>query len=204
MRSKPPTRAQVTENSPGRPAVFLDRDGTINAEVDYLSNPDDLALIGNAGEAIARLNRAGYLCVVITNQSGIARGILTEERLSEIHQRLDEMLAVTDARVDHYEFCPHHPDHGTELYRRDCDCRKPSPGMYRAAQAACGIDLSQSWAVGDSSRDLEAAETLGVPGLLVRTGKPVTPESLERWNVVTDISAAVDHILASGALNDES
>lgn len=189
----------MTENRGTRPAVFLDRDGTLNAEVDYLSDPADLQLVGDAGQAVARLNRAGFLCVVITNQSGIARGILTEERLGEIHKRLDQLLAEHGAHIDHYEACPHHPEHGEAPYRQECECRKPKPGMYLQAQAAMDIDLEQSWAVGDSPRDLEAAQALGVPGLLVTTGKPVTEESHSRWNVVRDISAAVDHILAAGA-----
>ncbi len=198
MSPKPHRPLQVTQNSPGPRAVFLDRDGTINAEVDYLSDPDDLRLVDRAGEAIARLNRAGYLCVVITNQSGIARGKLTEDRLGQIHRRLDELLAAKGAHIDHYEACPHHPDYGSQLYRQDCECRKPKPGMYLQAQAALGIDLQGSWAVGDSSRDLEAATRIGVPGFLVSTGKPVSAESRERWNVVHDISAAVDQILSAG------
>lgn len=154
-----------------RPAVFLDRDGTVNVEVDYLADPAQLELIPGVAKAIARLNAAGLAVVLVTNQSGIARGMLSEERLAEIHERLAEMLAPEGARLDHIEYCPHHPTIGGERYGRECDCRKPAPGMLRSACEALELDLERSWVVGDSLRDLSAGETLGVRGILVRTGK---------------------------------
>jgi len=157
-----------------RGALLLDRDGTLNREIDYLADPEDLELIGGAAEAIARARQAGHAIVVITNQSGIARGLLTEERLTEIHTRLDAMLAAADPRavVDMYYACPHHPEHGPPAYRQDCTCRKPKPGMLLDAIRDLGFDPAQSAQVGDSVRDLDAARAAGVPArYLVATGK---------------------------------
>lgn len=180
-----------------KPAVFLDRDGTINREVDYLADPAQLELLQGAGEAIARLNRAGYFTVVITNQSGIARGLLTEERLAEIHARLDELLRPFEAHIDAYYYCPHHPDIGESPYRRDCDCRKPKPGMFERAAREHDLDLSSSFAVGDSPRDLQAAAALQVPGYLVETGKAVSAQSRERFETVPNLASAIESILGS-------
>ncbi|MFT7485132.1 MAG: D-glycero-D-manno-heptose 1,7-bisphosphate phosphatase [Candidatus Paceibacteria bacterium] len=185
-------------NEPKRPAVFLDRDGTINAEVDYLSRPEDLKLLDGAGAAIARLNKAGYLCVVITNQSGIARGLFDEEQLNKIHARMDDLLAEEGASIDHYGYCPHHPQNGNKTYRKKCECRKPKPGLLLEAQAALSIDMSRSWIVGDSPRDLQAGIAVDIPGILVETGKPLQDLARERYEVLADLSAAVDRILAQG------
>jgi len=179
-----------------RPAVFLDRDGTINAEVDYLSAPDQLELLPGAARAIARLNEAGFLVLVLTNQSGVARGLLGEDDLERIHARLAELLSAEGAHVDGIYACPHHPDHGEPPYRRACDCRKPDLGLARQALAEHAVDLTRSWVVGDSPRDLEALEPFEVPGLLVESGKPVSDESRGRWPVLEDLSAAVEGILA--------
>ncbi len=184
-----------------RPAVFLDRDGTVNVEVDYLSRAEQLELIPGVAAAIARLNLAGRLVVLVTNQSGVARGMLSEERLSEIHVRLAELLAQAGARIDHIEYCPHHPTLGGQRYARTCECRKPAAGMLRAATEALGIDLGRSWIVGDSLRDLEAGKALRVRGILVRTGKGQTQlDSLApgqpRPHVAADLGEAVEAILS--------
>ena len=155
----------------GRPAVFLDRDGTINVEVDYLSDPADLVLEKGAGAAIAALNQGGYDVVVITNQSGVARGILDLETLDRVNARLSLLLENEAAHFDALRFCPHHPTVGDERFRKDCDCRKPLPGMMTSAAEELGTDLKASWVVGDSIRDLQAGAALGVPGILVGTGK---------------------------------
>jgi len=155
-----------------RPAVFLDRDGTVNREVDYLADPAELELLPGAAEAIVRWNDAGWLVVVITNQSGVARGILTEDRLREIHDHLARILSEHGARIDAFHHCPHHPEIGKPPYLRDCDCRKPAPGMLLRAAAELSIDLPRSWVIGDSFRDLEAGAAAGIPGILVATGKP--------------------------------
>jgi len=149
-----------------RPAVFLDRDGTLNREVDYLSSPDQVELLEGAAAGLRALAQAGFALVVVTNQSGVARGYFDEATLARIHERLIELLAAEDVRLDGLEWCPHHPDHGGP-----CACRKPAPGMLERAAAALDLDLTASWIVGDAARDLDAGEAVGVSGVLVRTGK---------------------------------
>jgi D-glycero-D-manno-heptose 1,7-bisphosphate phosphatase len=182
--------------SAGRAAVFLDRDGTVNREVDYLAHPDQLELLPGAAEAIKRLNQSGRPVVVVTNQSGIARGKLDEATLARVHERLDALLAGFDAHIDAYYACPHHPEHGEAPYRATCSCRKPLPGMLLRAAAEHDLDLSSSWMVGDSLRDVEAGRAAGTRAILVATGKPDTLVG-EREGVssATDLAAAVDRIL---------
>lgn len=154
-----------------RPAVFLDRDGTLNREVDYLRRVEDLELL-RIGPALRDLRGAGFALVVVTNQSGIARGLLDEALLADIHARLVELLAAEDITLDGIEFCPHHPDHGAAPYRVECDCRKPLPGMLLRAAERLDLDLARSWTIGDSARDLAAGAAAGLRGgVLVRTGK---------------------------------
>lgn len=161
----------------GRPAVFLDRDGTINREVDYLADPALFELLPGVPEGLARLSAAGFALVVVTNQSGIARGLLDEDVLARIHGRMDADLATHDVAVDLVLYCPHHPTEGTGYFRADCSCRKPEPGMMLEAAGRLGLDLRRSWCVGDSLRDLEAAAAVGSRGILVRTGKGATQEA---------------------------
>lgn len=118
-----------------RPAVFLDRDGVLIEDVHYLKNPEQVRLTPGAGPAVARLNAEGLPVVVVTNQSGVARGYFPEEAVAEAHRRLDELLAEHGARIDRYYHCPHHPDGTVAAYRVACECRKPRPGMLlRAAR----------------------------------------------------------------------
>ncbi|MCB9916192.1 MAG: HAD family hydrolase [Planctomycetes bacterium] len=182
-----------------RPAVFLDRDGTLNAEVDFLTRPEELVLLPGAAAAVRRLNEAARVVVVITNQSGVARGKLDEAQLGRIHARLDELLAAAGARVDAYYYCPHHPTVGPDAYRKDCDCRKPLPGMLVRAAREHDLDLGASWTVGDSLRDVEAGLAAGTRAVLVATGKPdrLARESAACF-AAADLGAAVDAILARG------
>ncbi len=177
------------------PGLFLDRDGTINREVDYLGDPDDLELIPGVADAIRRAHEAGYRVVVITNQSGIARGLFGEKDLIAIHARLDELLAAEGAAVEGYYSCPHHPDFGGERYQRACDCRKPAPGLLLEAARDLDLDLARSACVGDSLRDLEAARRAGIPArYLVATGKGQDQRSGlgEGDHFVADLAEAVD------------
>ena len=153
-----------------RQGVFLDRDGTVIEEKHYLSRPEDVQLLPTAGETIARLNSLRIPVAVVTNQAGIARGYFPESRIAEVHARLDELLATFEARIDHYEYCPHHPTEGVGDYRIDCDCRKPKPGMLTRAARFLNIDLSQSLMIGDRLSDLEAGANAGCQSALVRTG----------------------------------
>ena len=182
------------------PAVFLDRDGTLNREVDYLAHPADLELLPGVAEALRRLKAAGYLLCVVTNQSGVARGMFDEDRLAEIHSRLRELLAAEGVELDWIGYCPHHPSEGRPAYRADCSCRKPRSGMLLEAAARLEVSLERSWCIGDSLRDLTSGERLGVHGLLVRTGKGADQEQRARQagrrvEVVDDLTAAVDRIL---------
>lgn len=151
-----------------RPAVFLDRDGTLNREVNYLADPADLDLIPGCAGALESLRECGYALVVVTNQSGIARGLLTEDDLGLIHSRLEDQLGL---RFDAIEYCPHHPDHGPPAYRKVCPCRKPQPGMLQSAARRLDLDLGASWTIGDSERDLLAGRRAGTSAILVGTGK---------------------------------
>ena len=151
-------------------AVFLDRDGTINKEVQYLGDEQRLELIGGAAEGIHLLNEAGYQVVVLTNQAGVARGYFSEKTVERIHQRLQKVLQEDGAWLDAVYYCPHHPTEGTSSYQVDCDCRKPKPGLLVRAAKDLNIDLRQSYVVGDKLSDLEAGYAAGCQGVLVRTG----------------------------------
>jgi histidinol-phosphate phosphatase family protein len=158
-----------------RPAIFLDRDGTINEEVHYLSHPDQVRLISGAAEAITVLRAAGYLIVVITNQSGLSRRFFTQETLDKIHARLRHELARDDAWLNGIYVCPHHPDDG-------CDCRKPGSRLFQEAAHDHGIDLTRSLMIGDRATDLLSARNLNMRGILVRTGYGASQlESVMGW-----------------------
>lgn len=161
-----------------RGAVFLDRDGTIIEDTGYIADPEAVRLLPGAAAAIARLNRAGRPAIVVTNQSGIARGLLDEAAYAAVARRLEALLAADGARLDAHYHCPHHPD-----FTGPCECRKPGPLLYRRAAADHELDLAASWWVGDRMRDVLPAERFGGHGLLL--GQPP----------VRDLSAAVDFIL---------
>jgi len=159
-------------SAPRARAVFLDRDGTLVDELGFLRRADDLRLLPGAAEGVRLFNRAGWKVVVVTNQSGIARGLLDEPTLAGIHARLEQELARGGAHLDAIVHCPHHPEEGLPPFRRACDCRKPAPGMILAAARRLGLDLGESWTIGDSRRDLEAGARAGLAGgVLVLTGK---------------------------------
>ncbi len=181
-----------------RPAVFVDRDGTLVEDPGYLHRPEDVRLLSGAAAAVARLNQAGYLVVIITNQSGIARGLYDETAYDAVQGRLAELLAARGARFDGAHHCPHHPSVGGP-----CACRKPGTRLYEDAAAALGIDFRRSWLVGDKMSDVEAAAALGGRALLVETGEGRRHAASARAlgiPVVADLAAAADGILASAAL----
>lgn len=150
-------------------AVFLDRDGTINIEKEYLFKPEEFEFIPGAVEAIKSLNQTGYLVVVVTNQSGVARGYYSEEDVIRLHHHIDELLKARGAWVDAWYYCPHHSA-GRVPYNVACLCRKPLPGMLQQAAADHTIDLSCSWMVGDKIADMEAGLAAGCKPVLVLTG----------------------------------
>ena len=151
-------------------AVFLDRDGTINEEVGYLDRLEKLKLIPGAAEAIRLINTSGMKAVVVTNQSGVARGIFDEVVVGAVHARLRELLLMEGGVLDGIYFCPHHPTEGRGRYLLSCDCRKPAPGLLLQAAAELNLDPAGSYMVGDTLKDIEAGERVGARGVLVRTG----------------------------------
>ncbi len=153
-----------------KPAIFLDRDGTINREVEYLSKVSDLSLIDGAATAIGRLAQAGFLIVVVTNQSGVARGYFDEHTVKRINSTLAQMLEQEGAHVDAWYYCPHHPEAGYPPYRTECSCRKPATGMVEQACRDLDIDMASSFVIGDSLRDIELAWNCGMGAVLVKTG----------------------------------
>ena len=153
-----------------RPAVFIDRDGTLTEEVGYVNHPSRLQLLPRAAEAIRRLNAAGVAAVVVTNQAGIARGYFSESVLHAVHDALRCQLASAGARLDGLYACVHHPSEGEAPYRADCDCRKPRPGLLERAARDLGLDLARSTMVGDKASDLVPARAVGADAVLVLTG----------------------------------
>lgn len=179
-------------------AVFLDRDGTLNVEKNYLHRFEDWEWIPGAVDAIRSFNHAGFLVIVVTNQAGIARGMYAESDVDVLHRRIDAVLAPLGARIDAYYYCPHHPEYGD---RTACDCRKPAPGMILQAQKDWDIDLSRSYMVGDKLADVEAGLAAGVKPVLVTTGYGAETRALVGADVpcVADIGAAARLILDAGA-----
>ncbi|MBI1806710.1 MAG: D-glycero-beta-D-manno-heptose 1,7-bisphosphate 7-phosphatase [Ignavibacteria bacterium] len=183
-----------------RIGIFLDRDGTINEEVDFLRSPDNLRLIPTSADAIREANRLGWKVFVITNQSGIARGVLTEDLLKEIHQSLVAALERQHARIDAIYYCPHHPENGNAPYRRECDCRKPNTGMLAKAVKEFEIDLNQSFVIGDRMIDVQTGNNCGATSILVLTGYGKEELKLCRENnvhigfVAENLYDAIQHV----------
>lgn len=151
-------------------AIFIDRDGTLNEDIGYVSTPDELILYPWAAEAVRLVNHSGFKAIVITNQSGIARGMYTEETLAAIHERMITELAREGARIEAVYYCPHHPNIGTLDFSKNCDCRKPRTGMLETAAREHKIDLKRSFVIGDKSSDILLARNAGAVPLLVLTG----------------------------------
>lgn len=167
-----------------KPAIFVDRDGTLNELVGYLNDIDAFELFPWSHEAIRLINRSGYLAVVVTNQSGVARGIYSEELVRAVHSRMKETLESADARLDGIYYCPHDGS-------GECDCRKPKPGMLERAEKDLDIDMSRSWVIGDSYSDLELAWNVGARAALVMTGygRGNYEHHRDSWNRQPDIVA---------------
>ncbi len=160
-----------------RPAIFLDRDGTINEEVNLLNKPEQLKLIEGAAEAIHLINKSDYLAVIVTNQPVIARNLCSLEELDFIHATLETLLGKEGAYVNAIYYCPHHPDKGypeeRPEFKIDCDCRKPKPGMLLQAAKDWNIDLSRSYMIGDSDRDLKVGQNAGCKdSIVIKTNEP--------------------------------
>lgn len=173
--------------------IILDRDGVINEDSDdYIKSPDEFKPIPGSLEAISRLNHAGYLVMIVTNQSGIARGYFDMDTLNQIHDKLKRQLSGLGGRIDGIFFCPHGPDD-------HCRCRKPEPGLFEEIAQRLDIELDGVPAVGDSLRDLQAAQQVGASPVLVRTGKGertlAKGEGLDGIPVFDDLGSYVDYLL---------
>ena len=179
------------------PAVFVDRDGTLNVEVGHLSDAAELDLIDGAAEAVRTLREAGYRVVVVTNQSAVARGLLSEAELRDLHARLARRLGAEGAELDGIYYCPHHPTEGSGSYRVECSCRKPKPGLVERAARELDIDLGRSFVVGDKLSDLEAGAAAGCRGVLVRTGYGAEEERRLDGSLVRPAHVADDLLDAS-------
>jgi D-glycero-D-manno-heptose 1,7-bisphosphate phosphatase len=184
-----------------RPAVFLDRDGTIIEDVGYLDTLDRVVLYPWTVDSIRALNHAGLAVVVVTNQSGVARGLFTEAFVDQTHRHIDALLAAGGARVDAYYYCPHHPHGIVDGYTRRCDCRKPERGMISRAADEHGLDAAQSFVVGDKWLDVLLGRAVGARTLLVRTGSGAAeemrpPDGIEADAIVDNLAAAASWILA--------
>jgi D-glycero-D-manno-heptose 1,7-bisphosphate phosphatase len=149
-------------------AVFLDRDNTLIEDPGYISHPDQVKLLEGVPEALSELKRMGYKLIVVSNQSAVARGIITEKALAQIHERLEGLLAHQGAALDKIYYCPDHPDGAIPRYRKENPWRKPAPGMLLAAAEEMDIDLTDSWLVGDSARDIDAGKSAGCRTILIQ------------------------------------
>jgi D-glycero-D-manno-heptose 1,7-bisphosphate phosphatase len=183
-----------------KPAVFLDRDGTMIEDVGYLDALDRVELYPWTIDAIRALNRAGLAVVVVSNQSGIARGLFTEAFVEETHRHIEAQLEVGGARVDAYYYCPHHPHGIVDGYTRRCECRKPERGMITRAVHDHGLDAARSFVVGDRWLDVQLGRAVGARTLLVRTGSGTAEETrpldgLEADAIVDNLAAAASWIL---------
>jgi heptosyltransferase-2 len=189
------TNPSTASNDSNAPVVYLDRDGTLNFDPGYLNQPEQLRLLPGVGPAVARLNRAGFKTVVLSNQSGVARGLITQDQLEAIHQRLRELLADDGAWLDGIFVCPHHPDEG-------CICRKPAPGLVHRALQELGVFPGNAIVIGDKATDMELARNVGALAVFVRSGNAPEEEQarmsergLEPDYVARDLTEAVRWIL---------
>ena len=183
-----------------RPAVFLDRDGTINVDAGYVDRLERFELYPFAIDAIRLFKRAGYLVVVLTNQAGVAQGLYGEDFVATLAQHLSDRAALGGAQIDGHYYCPHSPDAAVPKYRTECDCRKPKPGMALRAAEDLGIDLRRSVVIGDRWRDIGVARAVGARGILVKTGYGATealrPEAgLEADAICEDLIGAAVWLL---------
>ncbi len=155
-------------------AIFFDRDGTLNVEKHYLYKIEDFEWLGDAPQAIRWANEHGYLVIVITNQSGVARGYFTEDDVKRLHAWMNDDLMRFSAHIDDFYYCPHLPDGSVEEYAKICDCRKPKPGLIKRACEDYNIDRNKSLLIGDADRDVECAEAAGVIGVRFQGGSLVS------------------------------
>jgi mannose-1-phosphate guanylyltransferase/phosphomannomutase len=180
-------------------AIFLDRDGVLNVERSYISKPEELELFDFTPAAVRKINQSGYLSIVVTNQSAIARNLCTEEDIRAIHRSMETTLGRDKAWLDGIYYCPHHPDKGfpeeNPIYKIDCDCRKPRTGMFRKAAEDFNISTGDSYMIGDSERDIQAGINAGCVTVGVRTGYGIKKTKILPDYMFSNLSEAVDFIV---------
>ncbi len=191
-------------------AIFLDRDGTVSYEVGYVNHPSRYDIMPGSAEAIRKINQSDFLAVLVTNQAGVARGYFKEELIMKVHAKLKKLLSEKNAFLDAIYYCPHHPEVGESPYRKNCDCRKPKPGLLQKAEKDLHIDLSRSYIIGDSIKDIETGFRVGMPGVLVLTGygKGEYEYHSSKWSVrpihiADNLTAAVNWILSREGRNND-
>jgi D-glycero-D-manno-heptose 1,7-bisphosphate phosphatase len=181
----------------GRPAIFLDRDGTLSYEIGYVNHLSRFRLLPYAVDAVRLVNASGRLAVLVTNQAGVARGYFPESLIHEVHAHVRAAMDAGGARLDGIYVCVHHPSVGAPPYRQDCDCRKPRPGLLRQAEKELGADLARSWMIGDRHGDLAVAWAAGARAALVKTGygRGELEHQAPAWPRQPDLVA--DHLLGA-------
>jgi|SRR3989344_9119677 len=181
--------------------IILDRDGVINHDsTDYIKSPKEWMAIPGSLEAIAALNKAGHQVVVATNQSGVGRGYFSLDTLDAIHQKMEKELAAVGGELAGIYSCLHHPDEG-------CECRKPKPGLLKQIEKDFGVDITQALVVGDSLRDIEAAQAAGCIAVLVETGKPIPsplPLKMQKVPIFSNLAQVVEGVLGDASLGNFS
>lgn len=185
----------------GRKTVFLDRDGTINVEKNYLYRPEEFEFIPKVPEAIARLNNVGYQVIVVSNQAGVARGYYTEDDVIKLHQYVNGQLSKYKAHIDGFYYCPHHPDAGIGKYKMKCHCRKPETGLFEKACEDFDVDIEDSWMIGDNVGDIKAGNNFHLKTILVRTGygNQLEKEGFHLFQYIADdLYDAVNNIVCKG------
>jgi len=168
----------TVEKKDPRPAIFLDRDGTIIEEIGYIDDPEKVQLLPGAVEALRIFRQLRFWILVLSNQSGVARGFFPESRVGAVNQRLQEQLRAQGVEVDAFYYCPHHPQAAVPAYRVECDCRKPRPGMIQQAMREFPVVLDRSVIIGDRYSDVEAGKRLNLTAILVLTGYGANEYSL--------------------------
>jgi D,D-heptose 1,7-bisphosphate phosphatase len=180
-------------------AIFLDRDGVVNVEKNFVLSPEEMELINEAPEAIRKINDSVFLAVVITNQSAVARNLISLDELDRIHQKMMDDLKAQGAYLDGIYYCPHHPAYdkskGNSLFIQDCNCRKPKPGMLKQAAEELNLDLKNSVFIGDAERDILAGQEAGCTTIGVRTGRNIETFSVEPDYTFDNILKAVEFVL---------
>jgi D-glycero-D-manno-heptose 1,7-bisphosphate phosphatase len=197
-------RYAIKEDILGQPAVFLDRDGTINEQMGYINHPSRFVILPGVPEAIRLFNRNNFLVIVVSNQSGVARGYFPIDLVHEVHDLLNTTLSEQDCVVDGIFFCPHHIRGIVPEYKRECDCRKPKTGLIEQARKAFDIDMSNTYVIGDRYSDMELAFRLSLKGILVKTGygrgeiEYILPGKQQPAHIAEDLLQAAKWIVEGG------